>query len=179
MRSKCIDSFTRPGQGAACIGVIAANGTRARRCCSHGAVLRQGWHAIDEATENWRAIRYPAAARTDCRTCSASDEAGATNISRHRGEQTIHGGGFRERCDEAGLKHCTAHGLRKAAAVHHALNDATAPQLMAWFGWRTIGEAQRYIEQADRIRLAKSAGARLISRTGIGSPKTPVSQNET
>ena len=88
------------------------------------------------------------------------------------------GGWFRERCDEAGLKHCTAHGLRKAAAVHHALNDATAPKLMAWFGWRTIGEAQRYIEQADRIRLAKSAGARLISRTGTGSPITPVSQKE-
>jgi len=73
---------------------------------------------------------------------------------------------FCNRCDEAGLKHCTAHGLRKAAAVHHALNGATAPELMAWYGWRTIGEAQRYIEEANRIRLAKNAGARLISRTG-------------
>ncbi len=76
------------------------------------------------------------------------------------------GGWFRERCNEAGLKHCTAHGLRKAAAVHHALNGATAPELMAWFGWRTIREAERYIEEANRIKLARNAGARLISRTG-------------
>jgi hypothetical protein len=54
------------------------------------------------------------------------------------------GNWFRDRCNEAGLPHCSAHGLRKAAAVHHALNGATAFELMAWFGWRTIGEAQRY-----------------------------------
>jgi hypothetical protein len=32
-------------------------------------------------------------------------------------------------------------------------------------------EAQRYIEEADRIRLAESAGEKIISRTGIGKPK--------
>jgi integrase len=71
------------------------------------------------------------------------------------------GNWFRERCNEAGLKHCSAHGLRKAAAVRHALNGATAPELMAWFGWKTLAEAQRYIEAANRIRLAESAGARM------------------
>lgn len=70
-----------------------------------------------------------------------------------------------------------AHGLRKASAVRHALNGATAFELMAWHGWRTIGEAQRYVEEANRIRLAESAGAKM--RTGIGSPSDPVSQNET
>jgi integrase len=88
------------------------------------------------------------------------------------------GGWFRERCDEAGLTHLAAHGLRKSAAVHHALNGASAFELMAWFGWRTIGEAQRYVEEANRIKLAENAGARLISRTEIGSPPIPVSQNE-
>ena len=88
------------------------------------------------------------------------------------------GNWFRDRCDEAGLPQCTAHGLRKAAAVHHALNGTTAPELMAWFGWRTIGEAQRYIEEANRIKLAESAGAKVISGTGIGSPLNPVSQND-
>jgi hypothetical protein len=66
--------------------------------------------------------------------------------------------------------------LRKASAVRHALNGATAPELMAWHGWKTIGEAQRYIEEANRIRLAESAGARLISRTGSGYPGNPGSQ---
>jgi hypothetical protein len=43
---------------------------------------------------------------------------------------------------------------------------------MAWFGWKTIGEAQRYIEEANRIKLAESAAEKVISRTGIGKPKT-------
>lgn len=88
------------------------------------------------------------------------------------------GNWFRDRCDEAELPQCSAHGLRKAAAVHHALHGATTPELMAWFGWKTIGEAQRYIEEANRIKLAESAGAKLISRTAVGSPVDPVSQNE-
>ena len=78
------------------------------------------------------------------------------------------GSWFRKHCNEAGLPHCSAHGLRKAAAVRHALNGATAPELMAWFGWKTISEAQRYIEEANRITLAESAGEKIISRTGIG-----------
>jgi integrase len=80
------------------------------------------------------------------------------------------GNWFRERCDEANLPQCAAHGLRKAAAIRHALNGATAPELMAWFGWKTITEAQRYIEEANRIRLAESAGDKIVSRTGIGKP---------
>jgi integrase len=79
---------------------------------------------------------------------------------------TSFGSWFRRQCNEAGLKHCSAHGLRKAAAVHHALNGATAPELMAWFGWKSISEAQRYIEEANRIRLAENAGARLTTQVG-------------
>jgi integrase len=88
------------------------------------------------------------------------------------------GNWFRDRCDEAGLHHCTAHGLRKAAAVRFALHGATAPELMAWFGWKTIGEAQRYIEEANRIKLAESGGAKIISGTASGSPLIQVSQYE-
>jgi integrase len=88
------------------------------------------------------------------------------------------GNKFREWCDEANLHHCSAHGLRKAAAVRHALNGATAPELMAWFGWKSIGEAQRYIEDANRIKLAESAGAKIISATAIRSPEAPVSEND-
>lgn len=87
------------------------------------------------------------------------------------------GNWFADRCVEAGVPG-RAHGLRKASAVRHALTGATAPELMAWFGWKSIGEAQRYIEEANRIQLAESAGAKIISRTGAGSPTNPVSQNE-
>jgi integrase len=88
------------------------------------------------------------------------------------------GNKFREWCDQANLHHCSAHGLRKAAAVRHALNGATAAELMAWFGWKSISEAQRYIEDANRIKLAQSAGAKIIRGTEVGSPDGPVSQND-
>jgi integrase len=81
------------------------------------------------------------------------------------------GNQFKDWCYQANLPHCAAHGLRKAAAVHHALYGATAPELMAWFGWKTIGEAQRYIEEANRIKLAESAGAKVMSRTEIVKPE--------
>jgi hypothetical protein len=85
------------------------------------------------------------------------------------------GNWFAERCKEASVSGRT-HGLRKASAIRHALNGATAFELMAWHGWNTIGEAQRYVEAANRIRLAESAGAKIISGTTIGSPLDPVSQ---
>jgi integrase len=86
------------------------------------------------------------------------------------------GNKFRSWCNEAGLRHCSAHGLRKASAVRHALNGASAFELMAWHGWKTIGEAQRYVEEANRIRLAESAGAKM--RTGSGNPSTGVANQQ-
>ena len=80
------------------------------------------------------------------------------------------GNWFRDRCDEAGLPNCAAHGLRSAAATRLADQGATAHQLMAWFGWRTLSEAERYTQEANRKRLAASAG-QLISGTGIGKPE--------
>jgi integrase len=76
------------------------------------------------------------------------------------------GNWFRDRCDEAGLPNCAAHGLRSAAATRLADHGETA-----WFGWRTLSEAERYTQEANRKRLAASAG-QLISGTGIGKPET-------
>ncbi|WP_063615031.1 tyrosine-type recombinase/integrase [Bradyrhizobium sp. ARR65] len=81
------------------------------------------------------------------------------------------GNWFRDRCNEAGLPNCRAHGLRSAAATRLADYGATAHQLMAWFGWRTLSEAERYTQEANRKGLAASAG-QLISGTGIGKPET-------
>jgi site-specific recombinase XerD len=82
------------------------------------------------------------------------------------------GNKFRKWCREANLPQCSPHGLRKASAVRHALNGATAPELMAWHGWKTISEAQRYIEEANRLKLAQSAGAKM--RTMTRDPSTGV-----
>jgi integrase len=67
------------------------------------------------------------------------------------------GNWFRDRCNEAGLLHCSAHGLRKAAAARAAENGATASQLMAMFGWLNLAEAERYTKAAERKKLAGSA----------------------
>jgi hypothetical protein len=47
------------------------------------------------------------------------------------------GNWFRDRCDEAGLAHCTAYGLRKAGATIATENGATDRQLMALYDWTT------------------------------------------
>jgi len=74
------------------------------------------------------------------------------------------GGWFRERCDEAGLPHCTAHGLRKAGATIAADNGATDRQLMALFDWTSEKQANIYTARANKRRLDGTA-AELIAGT--------------
>jgi site-specific recombinase XerD len=89
------------------------------------------------------------------------------------------GNHFRDLCRAAALpSRCTSHGLRKAAATCLAEQGATDHQLMAWFGWTSISQAQVYTKAANRKLMAQAAG-KLISGTGIGSPADPVSQNST
>lgn len=64
---------------------------------------------------------------------------------------------FRERCNDAGLPHCSAHGLRKAAATLAAEAGATDRQMMALFDWTSASQATVYTAAADRKRLASQA----------------------
>jgi integrase len=73
------------------------------------------------------------------------------------------GNWFRERCDEAGLSRCSAHGLRKAGATLAAEAGATDRQLMAMFDWSSASQATVYTSAADRKRLAEE-GSRLLSQ---------------
>lgn len=67
------------------------------------------------------------------------------------------GNWFRKRCNEAGLSHCSAHGLRKAGATIAAENGATEHQLMAIYGWESPKQAALYTRKANRKHLADSA----------------------
>jgi integrase len=67
------------------------------------------------------------------------------------------GNKFRDWCNQADLRHCTAHGLRKAGATIAANNGATSRQLMAIFGWESIRMAEQYTRSADQQRLANDA----------------------
>jgi integrase len=72
------------------------------------------------------------------------------------------GNWFRRQCRAAGLDHCSAHGMRKAAATIAAENGASTNTLMAIFGWETAKEAERYTKAADRKRLATDGTPLLV-----------------
>jgi integrase len=67
------------------------------------------------------------------------------------------GNWFRDRCNEAGLRHCSAHGLRKAAARRLAEAGCTMHEIAAITGHASLSEIQRYTKAADQKRLALSA----------------------
>lgn len=75
------------------------------------------------------------------------------------------GNRFGEWCAEAGLPHCSAHGLRKAGATLAAESGATDRELMAIFGWETASQATTYTRAADQKKLARRAGELLTRRT--------------
>ena len=67
------------------------------------------------------------------------------------------GNWFRDRCNEAGLPHCSAHGLRKATARRLAEAGCTMHEIAAITGHASLSEIQRYTKAVDQKRLAFSA----------------------
>jgi integrase len=67
------------------------------------------------------------------------------------------GNWFKDCCREAGLPHCSAHGLRKAAATRLANAGCSAEMIKAITGHRTLTEVSRYTRAANQQRLAKMA----------------------
>jgi integrase len=72
------------------------------------------------------------------------------------------GNWFRDRCNEAGLSHCSAHGLRKACATRLANAGCTVEQIKAITGHKTLSEVARYTKAADQERNAKQALVKLL-----------------
>ena len=75
---------------------------------------------------------------------------------------------FRRECDRAGLPHCSAHGLRKAAARRLAEAGCTAHEIGAITGHASLAELVRYTKAADQRRLAEAAMAK--TRTSARKP---------
>jgi integrase len=67
------------------------------------------------------------------------------------------GNRFKKWCVEAGLPHCSAHGLRKAGATFAVENGATEHQLMAIYQWESPKQAALYTRQANRKLLTGAA----------------------
>jgi integrase len=72
---------------------------------------------------------------------------------------------FRSWCDAAGLpKHCSAHGLRKAACRRLAEAGCSANEIAAISGHSSLNEVARYTRAADQARLARNALAKEVIR---------------
>ena len=86
-------------------------------------------------------------------------------VTEHGKPFSINGFGnkFRDWCDEAGLYHCTSHGIRKASATILAERGATAPQLKAIFGWSKLETAESYIAKADKKTLSRMGLQLMVS----------------
>ena len=65
---------------------------------------------------------------------------------------------FRAWCDDAGLpKHCSAHGLRKAACRRLAEAGCTEHQIAAISGHVSLSDIQRYTRAANQSKMARAA----------------------
>ena len=83
---------------------------------------------------------------------------------------------FRKECDEAGLHHCSAHGLRKACARRLADAGCTQHEIAAITGHASLKEVVRYTKGADQRRLAITAMQKMReNETCSGSVNPPVS----
>jgi integrase len=80
------------------------------------------------------------------------------------------GNWFRDRCNEAGLRRCSFHGLRKAAATRLADAGCDPIEIAAITGHASLREVQRYTETRDRKRAGRRAMAKLISGTEVSNP---------
>ena len=89
---------------------------------------------------------------------------------------TVNGLGERMRqwCRDAGLPHCTAHGLRKAGATRLALAGASESEIASYLAHRDTKEASTYTRAASRRLLADRGLGRLSSL----QPKVPVSPTD-
>lgn len=62
------------------------------------------------------------------------------------------GTAFKNWCKEAGLPHCSAHGLRKGGAALLSERGLTPSQLQAIYGWTNLRMPELYTRKADRAR---------------------------
>ena len=83
------------------------------------------------------------------------------------------GNWFRDRCNQAGLPHCTAHGLRKAMSRRLAESGATSLEGRSITGHKTDKEFAHYAETASKKAMAGVAMGKMVanqSRRTDGEP---------
>ncbi|MDX3885306.1 MAG: tyrosine-type recombinase/integrase [Sphingomonas sp.] len=86
------------------------------------------------------------------------------------------GNWFRDRCDKAGLKHCSAHGLRKAATRQMVELGLSNQLIKSITGHVTDPEVSHYAEAANQKLRADKAMAALIEWE-IANPISGLAKN--
>jgi integrase len=81
------------------------------------------------------------------------------------------GNWFRASCNAAGLRHCSAHGLRKASARRFAEQGCSANEIAAWTGHTTLKEVAGYTKAASQQLLAQRAMQRTLHEQNLANPK--------
>jgi len=94
------------------------------------------------------------------------------------------GNKMREWCDEAGLPHCTSHGLRKAGARRAAQLEAGNQGLKAVGGWSGDAEVATYTAAVEQEALAEVTLRRVINAdlanrdSRLANPSREAPENE-
>lgn len=86
------------------------------------------------------------------------------------------GNWFKDRCKEAGLPHCTMHGLRKAFATLAAEAGASQQELKAYGQWEQDAEVTTYARKANQKVLADKAVSKVEHLWTLANPAEKVSQ---
>jgi len=114
----------------------------------------------------------------------AADEKHLTYLVTLKGkpfEPASFGNWFRDRCNDAGLPHCSAHGLRKAMSRRLAEGGATTLEGRAVTGHKTDAMFAHYAASANRSMLADEGMDKVAGRFGVansfGKPKEKTGEN--
>jgi integrase len=83
------------------------------------------------------------------------------------------GGWFRDRCDEAGLPQCAAHGLRKAFLRRMAEAGCSEDYIASISGHKDMREIRKYVQAANKAKMATEGMARTLARFPRIGKRTP------
>lgn len=86
------------------------------------------------------------------------------------------GNWFKDRCEEAGLPHCTIHGLRKGFTALAAEAGASQQELKAYGQWEQDAEVATYARKANQKVLADSVVGKVEQMWTLATAPEKVSQ---
>jgi integrase len=78
------------------------------------------------------------------------------------------GNRFKDWCREAGLQHCSAHGLRKGWLRRMAESDCTEDQIAAMSGHTNMDEIRTYVRAANKAKMAAQGMAKVLAKFNNG-----------